>query len=426
MDRSIAQASPVNAVVVLSRADEIGAARPDALDSARAIAARYAANRRSASSPRAWCPSPACSPRPGRRSARSTSTGCGRSPGSTETTGRAPRARSTGSATRTEPARRGDPRGAARPTRAVRAPARGRDSSPSGEVTDRDRAVGRPPRALGDPRAPARPRRAVRGARRRPQGPLRAGGAFESISAELDRRRVRGGRPTLVAASTGSRPRPRPCRSSGCRTSCCRPGRRCPDERRAEIDRLCGSGREGAGRPGGRRPAAGRRPRPSPASSAGASRRRQPAERPPDGRGGRDRQPRVRGDLRRGDVTPVSRPARPARGHRAGTGTAGCRVRMPPWPSFATVRSEAGSPLSSRGSSRSAAVAFEYAPQVGRPRIAVCPTRASQSIEPGWAGTPRRTTRPPSATMAVKTASVRVRAGRPGGQDQVDRLRRRS
>ncbi len=44
MDRSIAQASPVNAVVVLSRADEIGAARPDALDSARAIAARYAAN----------------------------------------------------------------------------------------------------------------------------------------------------------------------------------------------------------------------------------------------------------------------------------------------------------------------------------------------------------------------------------------------
>ena len=44
MDRSIAQASPVNAIVVLSRADEIGAARPDALDSARSIADRYAAN----------------------------------------------------------------------------------------------------------------------------------------------------------------------------------------------------------------------------------------------------------------------------------------------------------------------------------------------------------------------------------------------
>ena len=46
MDRSIAQASPVNAIVVLSRADEIGAARPDALDSARSIAARYAGNQR--------------------------------------------------------------------------------------------------------------------------------------------------------------------------------------------------------------------------------------------------------------------------------------------------------------------------------------------------------------------------------------------
>ena len=46
MDHSIAHASPVNAVVVLSRADEIGAARPDALDSARSIATRYAADPR--------------------------------------------------------------------------------------------------------------------------------------------------------------------------------------------------------------------------------------------------------------------------------------------------------------------------------------------------------------------------------------------
>ena len=46
MDHSIAHASPVNAVVVLSRADEIGAARPDALESAEAIAARYAADPR--------------------------------------------------------------------------------------------------------------------------------------------------------------------------------------------------------------------------------------------------------------------------------------------------------------------------------------------------------------------------------------------
>jgi hypothetical protein len=46
MDHSIAHASPVNAVVVLSRADEIGAARPDALDSAAAIAGRYASDPR--------------------------------------------------------------------------------------------------------------------------------------------------------------------------------------------------------------------------------------------------------------------------------------------------------------------------------------------------------------------------------------------
>jgi hypothetical protein len=46
MDHSIAHASPVNAVVVLSRADEIGAARPDALGSARAIAERYATDPR--------------------------------------------------------------------------------------------------------------------------------------------------------------------------------------------------------------------------------------------------------------------------------------------------------------------------------------------------------------------------------------------
>ncbi|HET7169716.1 MAG TPA: dynamin family protein [Candidatus Limnocylindrales bacterium] len=46
IERSIAHASPVNAVVVLSRADEIGAARPDALASARSIAERYAADPR--------------------------------------------------------------------------------------------------------------------------------------------------------------------------------------------------------------------------------------------------------------------------------------------------------------------------------------------------------------------------------------------
>jgi hypothetical protein len=46
VDRSVAHASPINAIVVLSRADEIGAARPDALDSARAVATRYAGDLR--------------------------------------------------------------------------------------------------------------------------------------------------------------------------------------------------------------------------------------------------------------------------------------------------------------------------------------------------------------------------------------------
>jgi hypothetical protein len=41
MDRTITQASPVNAIAVLSRADEIGGGRLDALESARRIAARY-------------------------------------------------------------------------------------------------------------------------------------------------------------------------------------------------------------------------------------------------------------------------------------------------------------------------------------------------------------------------------------------------
>ena len=46
MDRSVAHASPINAIVVLSRADEIGAARPDALESARVVADRYGADGR--------------------------------------------------------------------------------------------------------------------------------------------------------------------------------------------------------------------------------------------------------------------------------------------------------------------------------------------------------------------------------------------
>lgn len=46
LDRSVASPSPVNAVAVLSRADEIGAGRLDALESAGAIADRYRADGR--------------------------------------------------------------------------------------------------------------------------------------------------------------------------------------------------------------------------------------------------------------------------------------------------------------------------------------------------------------------------------------------
>ena len=44
MDRTVAGASPVNAIAVLSRADEIGACRPDAMESSARIANRYASD----------------------------------------------------------------------------------------------------------------------------------------------------------------------------------------------------------------------------------------------------------------------------------------------------------------------------------------------------------------------------------------------
>jgi hypothetical protein len=44
MDRTVVGTSPMNAIAVLSRADEVGAGRLDAMDSARRVAARYRAN----------------------------------------------------------------------------------------------------------------------------------------------------------------------------------------------------------------------------------------------------------------------------------------------------------------------------------------------------------------------------------------------
>jgi hypothetical protein len=46
MDHSVAGSSASNAIAILTRADEVGAARPDAMDSAARIAARYAADPR--------------------------------------------------------------------------------------------------------------------------------------------------------------------------------------------------------------------------------------------------------------------------------------------------------------------------------------------------------------------------------------------
>ena len=64
MDRSVTAASPVNAVAVLSRADEIGAGRLDAMDSADRIAARYRDDRAVNVLPPRWCRWPVCWPRP--------------------------------------------------------------------------------------------------------------------------------------------------------------------------------------------------------------------------------------------------------------------------------------------------------------------------------------------------------------------------
>ncbi|MFH1474401.1 MAG: GTPase [Chloroflexota bacterium] len=46
LDRAVAEPSPVNAIAVLSRADEIGGSRLDALDAAAAVARRYATDER--------------------------------------------------------------------------------------------------------------------------------------------------------------------------------------------------------------------------------------------------------------------------------------------------------------------------------------------------------------------------------------------
>ena len=177
LDRSIAHASPVNAVVVLSRADEIGAARVDALDSARSIAARYAADPQVRALASGVVPIAGLIAETG-ATLRQEQFGWLRDVATLDEARRTDllrsvdRFRDRGA----EPARRGHSRGAARPARTVRPsavdPAPRRRGGP-----DRDRALRRAPRALRDPRAPADPRRALRRAGPGPEGSVGAGGA---------------------------------------------------------------------------------------------------------------------------------------------------------------------------------------------------------------------------------------------------------
>ena len=215
VDRSVAHASPINAIVVLSRADEIGAARPDALDSARTVAARYGGDARvrelaSGVVPVAgliaetgatlreaqfgWLREVAALPE-ARRDHLLLSVDRFRDPDA-------------------EPARRGDPRRAARTARAVRAAARRRpDRRRRG--AHRHRAVRGPPRAVGDPRAATDPGRALRRARPGAQGPLGAGRPAADRRGSRSRRRRRraghraGGRPARGIVA-GARPAPPP------------------------------------------------------------------------------------------------------------------------------------------------------------------------------------------------------------------------
>ena len=65
MDRSVTAASPVNAVAVLSRADEIGGGRLDAMESSAGSPPATSRTRNSPGCARRSCRWPACSPRPG-------------------------------------------------------------------------------------------------------------------------------------------------------------------------------------------------------------------------------------------------------------------------------------------------------------------------------------------------------------------------
>ena len=220
VDRSVAHASPINAIVVLSRADEIGAARPDALDSARAVAARYGADARVRELASGVVPVAGLIAETG-ATLREAQFGWLREVAALPEASRdhlllsVDRFRDPDA----EPARRGDPRGAAGAARDVRAPPGGRPArrrrgrAPSTELSaallERS-GIRELQRILTERYAGAGPG---------PQGTLGAGrpagrSARSSTGAASTARRTSSWR------STGSRRRRRSWPCSGCSTSC--------------------------------------------------------------------------------------------------------------------------------------------------------------------------------------------------------------
>ena len=178
-DRGVARATAVNTVAVLSRADEIGGGRVDAMFSAREHRRRATGpTRRCAGSARTWSPWPGCSRRPAAR--------CGR-----PSTPRSPRwPRTTRDDLETE---------LLSVDRFLRA---GRDSDVTAEVrataAGAVRAVRDPAVDLADPPGRRQPRRAGDGAGR-PQRPARAAaGAAHAV-----RRAPRPAQGALGAAGGG-------------------------------------------------------------------------------------------------------------------------------------------------------------------------------------------------------------------------------
>ncbi len=244
IDHSLAHASPINAIVVLSRADEIGAARPDALESARAVGRRYAADRRIRELASGVVPVAGLIAETG-ATLREQQVAWLRQIAALDepTAGRRSCAPSTGSATPTS-------------TRSGRTSAR---SSSSGSAcsacawpsvcsseggSDRDRAVRRRSSAISgiselqrilDDRFAAR------------SDALKARSALAALRGVADElgRRATPGRPTWPPTSSGSRPAPSSSRCSGCSISSWPGWSRSSADERLEIDRLTGSGSAG-------------------------------------------------------------------------------------------------------------------------------------------------------------------------------------